>query len=126
MDIKTKYQYTYFIHPYVIDEKNRENYLIKLLNDKNCDLKIFEKEKDLEIFTHFLPNIKKSIFETFSFDKKKARNFYNLDTEKKLKQIKNMECVNFKYSLEKNMQGKVLEEDNRNIFCDTKYRTSVI
>ena len=36
MDLKTKYQYTYFIYPYVIKENRYIRYLMKLLRDKNC------------------------------------------------------------------------------------------
>ena len=126
MDIKTKYQYTYFIHPYVIEEKNVNDYLTKLLNDKNCTFKMFEKEKDLDIFTHFLPNIKNTMFETFAFDKKKARSFEVLDTAKKLKQIKNMNCVSFKYNLDRDIQGKMTDKEERNIFCNTRYRDNYI
>ena len=40
MELKTKYQYTYFIYPYVIDEKKYDKYLLKLLNNKNCKIHI--------------------------------------------------------------------------------------
>ena len=36
MERKTKYQYTYFIYPYVINENKYEKYLYKLLNNKKC------------------------------------------------------------------------------------------
>ena len=42
----TKYQYTYFIHPYIIDETKYDKYILKLLKDKKCTYKTFEKEKD--------------------------------------------------------------------------------
>ena len=32
MELKTKYQYTYFIYPYVVNEKNYVRYLQRLLN----------------------------------------------------------------------------------------------
>ena len=41
MELKTKYQYTYFIYPYLIEENNYKNYLYKLLKNKNCKLKVF-------------------------------------------------------------------------------------
>ena len=34
MELKTKYQYTYFIYPYVIKENKFTKYLLKLLKDK--------------------------------------------------------------------------------------------
>ena len=42
MELKTKYQYTYFIHPYIVDNKKYNKYILKLLKDKRCELKIFE------------------------------------------------------------------------------------
>ena len=44
MELKTKYQYTYFVHPYIIDETKYEKYILKLLKDKKCSFKVFEKE----------------------------------------------------------------------------------
>ena len=35
MELKTKYQYTYFIYPYVIKENRYLKYLLRLLKDKN-------------------------------------------------------------------------------------------
>ena len=54
MELKTKYQYTYFIYPYVIKENKFSRYLIKLLKDKNCKLRIFQKEKDLSLYSFSL------------------------------------------------------------------------
>ena len=34
MELKTKYQYSYFIHPYVVEESKYSNYMYKLLKDK--------------------------------------------------------------------------------------------
>ena len=53
MELKTKYQYTYFIYPYAIKESKYTKYLLKLLKDKNCKLRIFRKEKDLNIYSYF-------------------------------------------------------------------------
>ena len=46
MELKTKYQYTYFIYPYVIKESRYLKYLLRLLKDKNCKLRTFKKDKD--------------------------------------------------------------------------------
>ena len=42
MELKVKYQYTYFIKPFLIKENKYEKYLLNLLNNSNCKLKIFE------------------------------------------------------------------------------------
>ena len=49
MELKTKYQYTYFIYPYIINENKYDKYISKLLNNKNLKVRFFEKEKDLDI-----------------------------------------------------------------------------
>ena len=54
MELKTKYQYTYFIYPYLIEENNYKNYLYKLLKNKNCKLKVFDASKDTRIDSYFL------------------------------------------------------------------------
>ena len=69
MELKTKYQYTYFIYPYLIEENNYKNYLYKLLKNKNCKLKVFDDSKDKKIDSYFqkchkIP-IKVSFHETF-------------------------------------------------------------
>ena len=49
MELKTKYQYTYFIYPYLIEENNYKNYLYKLLKNKNCKLKVFDASKEVNL-----------------------------------------------------------------------------
>ena len=53
-----KYQYSYFIHPYIVDERKYSQHLLRLLKNKNCSLKILEKEKELNLYTYFLPKRK--------------------------------------------------------------------
>ena len=62
MELKTKYQYTYFIYPYLIEKESYEKYIYKLLKDKNCKLKLFDRKKDIEIDSYFLPQVKDSVF----------------------------------------------------------------
>ena len=65
MELKTRYQYTYFIHTFTMKENKYTKYILKLLRDQRFKLRIFQKEKDLEIYTHFLPRIKDFLFKTF-------------------------------------------------------------
>ena len=67
MELKTRYQYTYFIYPYVIEEKNYSKYLLRLLKDKKCTMKKFDIAKDLSIYQNFLPNIRKFMFWSFNY-----------------------------------------------------------
>ena len=43
MELKTNYQYTYFIHPFVIKEGKYQKYILKMLRDKDFKLKTFQK-----------------------------------------------------------------------------------
>ena len=46
MELSFKYHYSYFLHPYTIDQGKYEKYLLRLLKDKKATLKIFEKENN--------------------------------------------------------------------------------
>ena len=111
MELKTKYQYTYFIYPYMVDEKKYDKYILKLFKNKKCKFRIFEKEKDLDIYNHFLPNVREYLFPTFEFRNKVLRDFKFLSKEKKSKIVSNQNVACFSYELDKDIQGKVGNED---------------
>ena len=73
MELKTNYQYTYFIHPFIIKEGKYQKYILKMLKDKNCKLKIFQKEKDLKTYKYFLPKTRDLLFSSFSFGNSKLK-----------------------------------------------------
>ena len=54
MELKTRYQYTNFIHTFVINKGSYSRYMMKLLKDERFELRIFQKEKDLELYTYYL------------------------------------------------------------------------
>ena len=116
MELKTKYQYTNFVYPYIVDETRYDKYMLRLLKDKNCKLKLFEKEKDLDIYNFFLPYIRNYLFPTFELRNEKLRDFNNLSIENKSKVISKHNMVCFEYYLDENIQGKMGEEDG--IFFD--------
>ena len=100
MELKVKYQYTYFIKPFLIKE--------------NFNLKFFEKERDLNIYSYFLPEVRDYIFPTFSYDKQKIKEFENLDNALKSNLLADLHCNVFEYKLNKKAQGKI--NDNEGIF----------
>ena len=53
MELKVKYQYTYFIKPFLIKENKYKKYLLSLLKNEKFNLKFFEKERDLNIYSYF-------------------------------------------------------------------------
>jgi len=107
MELMTKYQYTYFIYPYVIDSKKYNKYMLKLLKNKRCKLRIFEKEKDMHLYNYFLPEIKENIFWSFGLTKEGIRSFNQSDMTLQANLLSKQECNIFQYQLEKDLQGKV-------------------
>lgn len=111
MELKTKYQYSYFIYPYMVEKKKYDRYILKLLKDKKCSLKIFEKEKDLDIYNFFLPNIRNYMFPSFELRNEKLKEFNNFSLEKKKKYLSSQTVTYFNYNLAEDIQGKVGTED---------------
>lgn len=111
MELMTKYQYTYFIHPYIIDETKYSKYIFKLLKDKKCTYKTFEKEKDLDIYNFFLPNIRSFLFPSFELRGESLRDFNALKIEEKKKKIVKDSVAYFTYNFAEDIQGKVGTEN---------------
>lgn len=110
MELKTNYQYTYFIHPFIVKENKYQKYILKMLKDKNCSLKRFEKEKDLRLYQYFTPKIREFLFSSFSFTNAKYEKFQALPIETRAGVLAKYPCTIFEYQLKKDIQGKVGEE----------------
>ena len=111
MELKIKYQYTYFIKPFLIEEKKYEKYLLSLIKNKSYRLKIFEKERDLNLYSYFIKNIREYFFPTFEFDKEKIRDFENMIDSLKAKKLSKLHCNIFEYNFDKRIQGKIDEKE---------------
>ena len=85
MELKLKYKYTYFIKPFLIKENKYEKYLFSLINNKNFKLKIFEKERDINLYTYFIQNTREYFFPTFSLNRNEISNFDKLNNKVKAK-----------------------------------------
>ena len=114
MELKTNYQYTYFVHPFILKDGKYQKYLLKMLKDKNCKLKIFQKEKDLRLYKYFLPKIREFLFSSFSFSNNKLKKLEELPVETQAALLSKYSCNIFEYTLKKDIQGKV--EDKKGIF----------
>ena len=110
MELKTNYQYTYFIHPFIVKENRYQKYLLKLLKDKKCNIKIFKKEKYLKLYKYFLPEIRKFLFSSFDFTPNKLKELEKLPIETQSALLSRYPCTMFEYVLEKDIQGKTGEE----------------
>ena len=111
MELMTKYQYTYFIYPYIVDKTKYENYILKLLKDKRCKYKLFEKEKDLDIYNFFLPNIRNFLFPTFELRGGLLKNFNELEDESKAKIIAKDTVSCFTYNFD-DKEDNTIENEN--------------
>ena len=111
MELKTKYQYTYFIYPYEIEEKQYEKYLLRLLSDSKCSLKIYEEEKDIDIYSYFLEDTRKYFFPSFYYDKQKIKKIERKTAKEKAKTLSKETCVTIEYNIGQNAQGKMGEQD---------------
>ena len=107
MELKTKYQYTYFIYPYIVEEKNYEKYLYKLLMDQNYTMKIFEKEKDFDLYEYFLPVIRSTMFWSIDYDSTRMKKLAQIDKKMQANMISKNTCTIFTYNLKKDIQGKM-------------------
>ena len=112
MGLKTKYQYTYFIHPYIVDKSKYDKYILKLFKDKRCNFKIFEKEKDMNIYNHFLPHFRNYVFPTFELRDEKLKEFNTFSKEVQSKLVANQSCACFIYNLAETVKGKVDGNDS--------------
>ncbi len=116
MELKTKYQYTYFIYPYLIEKENYTNYLYKLLKRKQCKLKLFDRKKDIQIESYFLPEIKEKMFWSLDLNKQALKDYETMDTKLKANSLSNKECCIFEYNLQEDIPAKIGEEGG--IFFD--------
>ena len=107
MELKTNYQYTYFILPYVIKEGRYQKYLLKLLRDKEFKLKTFQKEKDFKMYQYFLPKTRGFLFSSFSLGNSKIKKLDDLPDETKSAILSKYPCNIFEYNIKKDIQGKI-------------------
>ncbi len=111
MELKTKLQYTYFIHTFLIEKGRYEKYISKMLKDEKFNLKIFQKENDIELYSYFLPRMRNFLFKTFELNKERIEKLDELPFETKCAIIAEMPCVTFEYDLKKDLKGKTVDDN---------------
>ena len=111
MELKNRYQYTYFIHTFLINKSRYGKYISRLLKDKKFNLRIFEKQKDLELYSYFLPRMRNFLFRTFDLNKERLEKLEEIPFDTKSAISADMPCVTFEYDLKKDMQGKTIDEN---------------
>lgn len=106
MELKMNYQYTYFIHPFIIKESKYQKYILSLLKDKRFELKVFKKGKDFELYKHFSPKMREFLFSSFSHSKLKLDKLEELPDDTKSAILSKYPCTIFECKLEEDVQGK--------------------
>ena len=116
MELMTKYQYTYFIYPYIIEEDKYKKYLQSLLRNKKCKIRFFNEQKDIHLYTYFLPNIRDYMFWSFGLTAEGIKDFKRMDVPLQATLLAEHDCNIFNYQLPENLQGKV--ETSNGIFFE--------
>lgn len=114
MELKTKYQYSYFIYPYLI--KDYTKYIYKLLKNKKCKLKVFDKNKDIQIASYFLPEIKDIMFWSLDVSENSIKSYNTMDLKMKANILSKKQCNFFEYTIDGDVSGKIGEKNG--IFFD--------
>ena len=111
MELKTNYQYTYFIYPFAIKEENYKKYVTNLMKNKKYKLKFFDVFKDVELYKYFVPNAKEKLFQDFSYTTEKILAFEKFNLSHRIKLLEEQNCLTFEYLLEDEIQAKIDEKD---------------
>ena len=105
-----KYQYTYFISSFEIEEKQYDKYILKLLKNKNLKLKVYNNEKNKELNQYFSKEIKNIMFKTMEMSKNKQKELEAIKPTE-YKKILKIPSVSFEYIIENETQAKMGQED---------------
>ena len=110
MELKMNYQYTYFVHPFVVKESKFQKYIQSLLRNKNFKLRVFQKSKDIELYNYFSPKTREMLFSGFAHSKSKLEKLEELPDDTKSAILSKYPCTIFEYKLEEDIQGKTAED----------------
>lgn len=107
MSLKVKYQYTHFIYPFVVEERNYISFINSILNNKDWNLKVHNYNDDKESYDFFLPYMRKFLFPTLFWDKLAEKNYKMMSEIKKALAISKLSCVTFEYKLDNIKNGSI-------------------
>ena len=99
MELKTRYQYTYFIHTFLINQNRYNKYIAKLMKDNRFNLRIFRKENDLELYSYFLPRMRSFLFKTFEFNREKINKIEVFPIKTQCTILSEYQSLTFEYNL---------------------------
>jgi hypothetical protein len=112
MELKTKYQYTYFVYPFTVNKDRYESFISGMIIDKNWQIKIFNKSEDVEIDSHFLMSAKNLLFPTINWDQTSIEKFNKKNSKTKAKTLSDLKSCMFEYKIDGNAKGKMEQENS--------------
>lgn len=121
MEEKVRYQYSYFIYPFKV--KSYEKYIYSLLKSKDITVELLDKEKNMEIYTYFLPSIRQYYFGSIEWKNEQRKAFETMEDGMKRNILSQMGACFFTYPIENQIHGKIGQGDifftidNINIVC---------
>lgn len=111
MELKTKYQYTYFVYPFVVKEKEYTKFIANMILSEKWKAKIFNKIDDIEVDTHFIGTAKNRMFPTLKWNLKDNKEFNKSTTAKKAKTLSELPSCMLEYQFDDDVKGKVEEKN---------------
>ncbi|MEG0221073.1 MAG: hypothetical protein RR702_01615, partial [Clostridia bacterium] len=112
----SKYQYTHFIYPFVVDSKKYNSFINKTISDeKKWSFKIYDQSVDYDVHSFFLPYMKNFLFQSLFWTKNEQKTFKDLNITQKMSKLSKMPCLTFDYNLGKIKTGNVTIKDEESI-----------
>ena len=81
-----------------------------LIKDKRFTLKVFQKNKDIDLYSYFSPKTREYLFSSFSHSGAKLEKLEELPEDTKSAILSKYPCTIFEYKLKEDIQGKAEEK----------------
>lgn len=116
MELKTKYQYTYFVYPFFVKEKDYAKLITNMILSGKWKEKIFNKIDDIEVDTHFIGTAKSRMFPTLKWSLREKKDFSKNSVTKKAKVLSELSSCMLEYQFDEDVKGKI--EDKNAVFFE--------
>ena len=109
-----KYQYSHFIYPFVIDEKNYYRFIKSIVQNRKYELKIHNMKQNEELYNFYLPYMRKFIFPTLYWNTSMKNKFKKMDNMEKSYALSKLTSVSFDYRMNNVKECTLLGNKNIN------------
>lgn len=108
MGLNAKYQYTHFIYPFVVEDKNYINFINSLITkNKQWRMYVSEQKNDEELYNFYLPYMRRFLFPTIFWSSEYKKSFKAMSNLRKSSIVSKLSCVTFEYNLSNIKTGSV-------------------